>query len=127
MPKTQDENHNHFRSLQFENAILNWNEYKNSYEASNSLAWHYFDFLEVLDNCPKGTEAPKLPDDFFLNLFNMPGYILRLFPTKVLVKAITETPGLLRYYGMSRLFPIVIQEEHTVDSDGWVIFDGPDR
>ncbi|KAF9058857.1 hypothetical protein BDP27DRAFT_1503981 [Rhodocollybia butyracea] len=122
MFKTQDKNHYHFRSLQFENAILNWKEYKNSYEADSSLAWHYFDFLEVIDNCPEGTVAPKLPDDFFNNLYNMPGYVLRLFPSKVLVEAITESPGLLKYYGMSRPFPVVIQEEHTMDSDTWLIF-----
>ncbi|KAF9065699.1 hypothetical protein BDP27DRAFT_1549479 [Rhodocollybia butyracea] len=127
MLKTQDENHYHFRSLQFENAILNWKEYKNSYEANSSLAWHYFDFLKVIDNCPEGTAAPKLPDDFFNNLYNMPGYVLQLFPSKVLVEAITESPGLLKYYGMSRPFPVVIQEEHTVDSDTWLIFCGPDR
>ncbi|KAF9060906.1 hypothetical protein BDP27DRAFT_1370131 [Rhodocollybia butyracea] len=111
--KTQDKNHYHFCSLQFENAILNWKEYKNSYKANSSLAWHYFDFLKVIDNCPEGTTAPKLPNDFFNNLYNMP--------------AITKSPGLLKYYRMSRPFPVVIQEEHTVDSDTWVIFCGQDR
>ncbi|KAF9059116.1 hypothetical protein BDP27DRAFT_1431806 [Rhodocollybia butyracea] len=127
MPESEPEVQYHFRSHQFERAVIEWVDNNNSPNANITIAWTYSEFVAILSANLYDNNRPQLPSNFYRHLLTLPGSVLRGLPGTLLAEAARQVDGFLEHYAIDRPNPVLLYVEIIEGEAYWVAFHGPDR